>query len=294
MDRLSAIFSRFTPTIRVFYSGHSCQQAVFDSSESIGYIHILKSGCMSLTLPNDEQIVVDQPSVIFYPRPASHQFESCSELELELLCASIYLGSAASNPLCEALPACLVLPLAKLEGLEPMLDVLFYEASEEFCGRQVALDHLVGYVLVLLLRHVIDAGNYSVGVLAGLSDVKLSKALTAVHENPAYQWTLERLAGVAGMSRARFAAHFKAAIGSTPMDYVSRWRMGVAQSLLKQGYSIKQVAPKVGYQSAAAMTRTFTSRFGLPPSEWLKQVREQGSLPEIKDLDSYIPLSANG
>lgn len=273
MDRLYTIFSRFLPTARVFYAGSVCQQAAFDMEEGVGHIHTLKSGRMSLTQPNGEQILVDQPSVIFLPRPTTHHFESCSDVNLELVCASIDLGSPASNPLFEAFPDCVLLPLTAFQGLEPILDVLFFEAFEDHSGRQVALDNLVGYFVVLLLRNLIETGNYSVGVLAGLSDVKLSKAITSLHEKPENPWTLEQLASVAGMSRARFAEHFKETVGSTPMGYLSRLRMGIVQTLLKQGYSIKQVAPKVGYQSAAAMTRTFTSRFGMSPSEWLDQVR---------------------
>lgn len=274
MDRLAAIFSNFAPTARVFYAGSGCQQAAFDVSEGVGHIHILKSGQMALTQPDGEQLMVDQPSVLFYPRPASHRFESCSEVNLELLCASFDLGSPATNPFCEALPNFVLLPLCTLKGLEPILGVLFSEAFQNKCGRQAALDNLVGYFLVVMLRYLVDTGNYSIGVLAGLSDVRLSKAFTAIHEKPANSWTLEQLADVAGMSRARFAALFKSKVGSTPMDYLSRWRMGVAQSLLKKGYSIKQVAPRVGYQSAAAMTRTFTSRLGVSPSDWLNTIKD--------------------
>ena len=47
------------------------------------------------------------------------------------------------------------------------------------------------------------------GVLAGLADPRLAKALTAMHEAPKKSWTLEDLAGIAGMSRTRFAEHFR-------------------------------------------------------------------------------------
>jgi AraC-like DNA-binding protein len=291
MDRLSAIFTSFIPRARVFFAGSGCKKAAFDECDGVGHLHILKSGQMTLTQLNGEKTIVSEPSVLFYPRPTSHRFESCSGENFEILCASINLGIPAVNPFCDALPECVLLSLNSFQGLDSLFDLLFIEAFKDHCGRQVALDNLVGYFLVVLLRHLIDVGNYPVGILAGLSDIKLAKALTAIHNKPAYPWTLEHLAEEAGMSRARFAAHFKTVINTTPMDYVSRWRMGIAQSLLKQGYSIKQIAPKVGYQSAASMTRTFSSRLGMPPSMWLGKLKEQDFHAELKNLDTYVPVN---
>lgn len=295
MDRLSAVFQRYLPTARVFFSGNLCRRVSFDSAEGVGHLHILKSGCLRVADANDQELLIDQPSVLFYPRPTSHRFATCDDGGgAELLCASIDLGSAQSNPFAEALPEVMLVPLARLHGLQQILSVMFGEAFEQHCGRQVALDNLAAYCLVVLLRYVIDSGDYQWGLLAGLSDSKLARALTALHEQPAHPWTLESLADRAGMSRARFAAHFKKTVGTTPMAYVSRWRMGVAQSLLRRGYSIKQVAPRVGYLSAAAMTRTFTQQLGLPPSDWLQQSRQlDDQLPARAGLDSYVPTLEN-
>lgn len=275
MDRLSGVFKHFSPSARVFYSGTECRHAAFEDEQAGGHIHILKSGGLILTCPDGESITVTEPSVIFFPRSTTHAFEACGNDNLELICAAIDLNSRVSNPFYDALPNIIVVPYRDLDGLEPALKVLFYEAFGDHCGRQVALDSLATYFLVILLRHLIEANVFSVGVLAGMGDSKLIKALMAIHERPEHTWSLERLAETCGMSRARFASHFKAVIGSTPMDYLNSWRMGVVQSLLKEGYAIKQIAPMVGYQSAAAMTRTFKSCIGVPPSEWLDSFKQQ-------------------
>ncbi len=44
------------------------------------------------------------------------------------------------------------------------------------------------------------------------------------------------------MSRARFAAHFQALTGQTPLGYLTRWRMMLASQQLLAGESITQVA----------------------------------------------------
>ena len=94
-------------------------------------------------------------------------------------------------------------------------------------------------------------------------------------ERPAHPWTLDELADMAGMSRARFAVNFREAVGLTPLDYLTDWRMSIAQNLLKLGRPIKSVAAAVGYQSQAALARVFAKRIGHAPTDWLKQMETQ-------------------
>jgi transcriptional regulator GlxA family with amidase domain len=111
------------------------------------------------------------------------------------------------------------------------------------------------------------------GVLLGLSDPRLSKAIGAMHEHPEISWSLEQLAQQAGMSRARFAAHFRKVVGITPFDYLTNWRLGIAQTMLRKGNSLKLIATAVGYTNATALTRVFTKRLGTSPSDWLRAQR---------------------
>lgn len=70
------------------------------------------------------------------------------------------------------------------------------------------------------------------------------------------------------MSRARFAASFRQAVGTPPLDYLTDWRMAVAQTLLKRGKALKAVAPAVGYSSPAAFSRVFAKRVGVSALDW--------------------------
>ncbi len=77
----------------------------------------------------------------------------------------------------------------------------------------------------------------------------------------------------AGMSRARFAAHFWAVVGETPGAYLVRWRVSVPQTLLKQGRPLKLIANLVGYANGSALTRAFTATTGTSPTEWSARMR---------------------
>lgn len=273
MDRLSALFAQFTPSARVFHAGRLCHHETFDAEDGVGHLHVLRSGALTVRLDGGATVVLEQPSVLFYPRPCTHHLEPDASRGAELFCGSVDLGHAERNPLVQALPPSLLLPLGALGGLKASLELLFAEGLAAHCGRQAALDRLMEYVLILLLRHLLDSGRQTPGLLGALADPRLARAVTAMHEHPARQWTLELLAQEAGMSRARFALLFRQRVGTTPLDYLTGWRIGLAQSLLAQGRSVKTVARAVGYQSQATLSRVFTQRLGLSPMQWTRRVR---------------------
>src|SRR5690606_12111322 len=94
--------------------------------------------------------------------------------------------------------------------------------------------------------------------------------LTAIHEQPDAAWTLARMANTAGMSRSAFAAAFKQRVGSTPIDYLTQWRVSIAQTLLRDGNSVKAISARLGYSSASALSRAFTHTVGASPRAWLQ------------------------
>jgi AraC-like DNA-binding protein len=269
MDRLSPFFSRFALSARIFYSGRLCGLSGDHESEHAGHLHVLRRGRMRIVQSRKRPRIIDQPSVLFYPRPMSHRFQADEKEGAELVCARVEFGSGMLNPLVLSMPELLVVPLASAPELNPTAELLFAEAFGEHAGRQVAVDRLSEYFLVLLLRAAIDHQLVKSGVLNALGDARLSKTISAMHERPEHAWTLDNLAEVAGMSRARFAAHFREVVGTTPFDYLTDWRIGVAQAMLRDGESLKMVAPAVGYSGSTTLSRVFSDRVGLPPMEWL-------------------------
>jgi AraC-like DNA-binding protein len=276
MDRLAPFFERFSLSARMFYSGQLCGVSPH-LDEQAGYLHVLRKGTLTVTHPNARQLVLDTPSILFFPRPHLHRLHGPDQQGADLVCATIEFGAGMLNPLIASFPEPLVLPLDALPELAPALELLFSEASSEFPGRQTALDRLFEYVLVLLIRSAINARLVDSGVLLGLSDERLGKAIESMHKYPETAWSLEQLAQCAGMSRARFAAHFHKVVGMTPFDYLTNWRLGVAQTMLRKGNSLKLIATAVGYANATALTRVFTQRLQTSPSEWLARSRTQGT-----------------
>ncbi len=270
MDRLSPLFARTLPSARVFYSGNLCQISTFEAEAHVGHVHLMQRGTMSVVDRHGHARRVEEPSLLFFPQSSAHRLVPDNAEGVDLVCASVDLGDEARGALISAMPEVLVIPLNKSSSLSPALNLLFKEAFDEQCGRQAALDLLMEYLLILLLRYLLSSSSVTTGILAALGDPRLSKAVTSMHERPGQAWTLESLADTAGMSRARFAKHFREVSGLTALDYLTAWRITVAKGLLKRGKPLKSIAPMVGYASAVALTRVFTHRVGLPPLAWLQ------------------------
>lgn len=272
MDPLSPLFTHFALSARVFYSGRLCGVSGDHKTSDAGHLHVLRRGVLKVTQPHGRTMVIRRPSVLFYPRPLRHRFRADAQAGAEIVCATIQFGSGVRNPLVLALPEMLVVPLDDVLELAPTVDLLFAEAFGAHPGRQAAVDRLAEYFLVLLLRAAMKQRLVKGGVLMGLADPRLAPAITAMHQQPERAWSLEELAKAAGMSRARFAVHFRKIVGTTPFEYLADWRVGVTQTLLKQGKPLKVVAPSVGYMSSAALSRAFIRKVGVSPAAWMARV----------------------
>ncbi len=273
MDPLAPILSQFTLSAKVFYAGRLCGLSG-DHTESTGHLHLLREGELIIIGADSGSVTINRPAVLFYPRPIRHQFKVEEATGAQLVCARIDFGQGIHNLLVQSLPELLIVPLESVKELESATELLFGEAFGDNPGRQTAVDRLAEYFLLLVLRTVMKKGLIQGGVLMGLADPRLANAMTAIHKDPAHEWTLEELAQKAAMSRTRFAGLFRKVVGITPFEYLTDWRIGIAQTLLRRGQAMKIVAPMVGYGSSAALARVFSQRLGVTPKQWLMQVRE--------------------
>ena len=268
LDRLDALLQRFSLQARVFHTGTLCGTNDFDGKAGVGYLHVLKRGPLVVHNPGRRPVQVDEPSILLYPEGRDHRFTIASPEGAELACASVSFGGGAANPIVQSLPPFLVIPIASLPTLGPSLELLFTEAFAECCGRQAALNRLFEVVVIQVLRFAMAEGRTSTGMLAGLADPRLARAIVAMHEDPAHPWNLGELASKAGMSRSRFAEEFRDAVGLTPGSYLTGWRITVARELLRGGRPLKLVAEEVGYASGPALSRAFRTTTRQSPREW--------------------------
>ncbi|HEY2929122.1 AraC family transcriptional regulator [Piscinibacter sp.] len=271
-DRLTALLQRFELRARVFRAGAFRGVCRGDVASGAGNLYLIRRGPVRVSHPQGRRKVVNEPTLLFYSRPGKQQLDAFEPEGADIVCAAIDFGMGDENPLVRGLPAMLQVPLARMPGLDLTQQLLFDEAVKQRCGHDAAVDRLAEVLVIQLLRYAIEQRLIDGGLLAGLADPRLVRALNAIHADPRLAWTLEAMADVAGMSRARFAARFTRVLGSAPGDYLTGWRLGLARSLLRRGLPVKQVADDVGYGSASAFARAFSQRVGLPPTDWLAAI----------------------
>ena len=276
IDRLSALLERFPVRAHLFHTGGLCGVSSYAAQPGRGFLHVLRRGEMVVTHRRGarvlQRIEVREPTLLFYPQPLDHDFHNAPTDGADFTCAALHFEGGSNHPLVRALPPMLVLPLLKVEGLDASLTLLFAEADRVRCGHRLLADRLFEVVLLQLLRWLLDhpeEGGVSIGLISGLSDPALARALTAMHEKPGTAWSLEAMARQAGLSRSAFAARFKEIVGETPANYLADWHMAIAKGHLRNGRSVKFIANELGYSNASALSRVFAQRVGVSPRAWL-------------------------
>lgn len=272
-DRLAALMTHFPLRAQVFNTGPLCGINTLQSDGVHGQLHLVRRGEVEVRYGR-ETLHVTQPSLLLFPRPLTHRFITAPGCEVDMVCANLAFEGGTSNPIASALADLVCLPLDQVWGAEPVLSLLFEEAFEQRCGRVALVERLLEVVMIQVLRQLMESGEVNGGLLSGLAHPCLRNALVAMHETPAKEWTLEELAGVAGMSRSVFATNFRETVGVTPGQYLQGWRVRLTQKALRRGRPLKMIATEVGYGSEAALSRAFRAQTGLSPRGWKKQLAE--------------------
>jgi AraC-like DNA-binding protein len=195
----------------------------------------------------------------------------------EIVCGFLGCDRRPFNPLLATLPR--VLRVSTREGggwLESLARLAVTESSGG-PGAETVLARASELMFVeVVRRYLTTLPPEQTGWLAGLRDPFVGRALAALHDRPAEPWTVETLAKQAALSRSALAERFTHLIGEAPIQYLTRWRMQLAATLLRsRNVSVFEAAMEVGYASEAAFSRAFKKVVGVPPAAWREGQREE-------------------
>lgn len=193
---------------------------------------------------------------------------------MRMLVGGLAFGSPDASLLVSLLPR-----LVHVRGekqFATIVQLIRNEAREEKPARDMVLTRLLEVLLIEALRSA-SGGGTSVGLLRGLADERLAAALRSIHGDPKHDWTVEKLAGEAALSRSVFFERFRKAMGVAPIEYLLSWRMAIAKNLLRHGDGgIKEIADRVGYGSASTFSIAFTRFVGVPPTHYARSEMNRG------------------
>ena len=154
--------------------------------------------------------------------------------------------------------------------LRSLLTLIDEESTMNDAASEPVVRRLLEVMMVEALRTRLRLSNdVDAGLLAGLADTRLRKAIVALHAELGRAWTVGELADVAGMSRSALAESFTRRVGMSPMAYVATWRFAVAkQALRSSSRSISEIAKCAGYSSTSAFSNAFRIFVGAGPAEF--------------------------
>jgi len=198
------------------------------------------------------------------------------EPDFRMMGGSFRIEPANAPLLLALLPDMIHVRAADTMTLSPIIGLIRDECAADRPGGEMILQRLLEVMLIEALRRetVGKEGSFEAGLLAGLRDPAVAKAMRAIHAEVGRRWTVAILAEVACMSRSAFAARFMATVGCAPIEYLARWRMARARDALgRGGTSLDRLAEAIGYESASAFSTAFRRRVGCAPGSFARSLQ---------------------
>ena len=196
--------------------------------------------------------------------------------QTRLLCGHFsFSPQARRNHFLQTLPPFILareLPHEAAAWLAATLNLLATEADAPAPGNSIIVHRMTEVLFVQALRLWMQQESLPQGVLKAMGDPMIARALRALHDDPASHWTVESIARNAGMSRTVFADRFHSLTGTTPLKYLTGWRLEKARKMLQSGeQSVEGAALSVGYQSTPPFSCAFSKFYGFGPGQARKQ-----------------------
>jgi AraC family transcriptional activator of mtrCDE len=190
-------------------------------------------------------------------------------IETELICGRLHLEATAENLLLATLPRVIVLRLATQPGMDHcagLVALIRQEVEQDRAGAAVIAGDLASALFVILLRQHFEHEPPIAGLLALLAHRETARAATAMLRDPAHDWGLDELAGLAAVSRATLVRAFKRICAMPPLGFLTELRLDLARDRIAHTVdTLGRIAADVGYQSEAALSRAMFRRFGIRP-----------------------------
>jgi AraC-like DNA-binding protein len=185
-------------------------------------------------------------------------------------------AGVVAHPVLDLLPECLHLqPGIQRSDLAGTLASLLGEHERGPLGSGLVIARLLDIMFVQLVRAWVETSAPSTtGWIGAQQDRILSRALGAIHGDPAHAWTVDELAHISGSSRATLARRFREWIGEAPLAYLTRVRLDEAAARLAQhDLGLADVALAVGYASEFAFSRAFRRQHGVAPGQYRARIQ---------------------
>lgn len=279
----------------------------FPSTPRAGF-HVVRRGSCFLRIPHSDSVIrVEKDDMIFVAPKVEHilsseetnSAQSLSEFLADkerdelpltnngkregpittLLCGAYHFDVKPVHPFFTQLPEIIHFPASDVSAQHPMHSALRLLSAElehpdGQPGDSIIIKRLIDVMFCYILRQWMETHpRQGESWIHAFYDDYLQKPIVAIHEDPAYAWSVDELASRASLSRAAFSQRFKNFIHDTPINYLAKVRVQRAMMLLHQtDQSVESIAMQVGYSTGFALSKAFKRINGISPT----QFRESG------------------
>lgn len=159
--------------------------------------------------------------------------------------------------------------------IDGALDSLMERLRDELTRRQASPLFVQGIAQAIAIHLARDYGvttDESRGGSRSLPGYKLRQITDWMAEHVAEDFSLDRIAAQAGLSKFHFQRLFKSAMGVMPSRYHINLRMNLARRLLRETKkSVVDITLEVGYANPSHFAQLFRREIGLSPSDYRRQ-----------------------
>ena len=174
----------------------------------------------------------------------------------------------------------MIVDFSDVPMMHSTMEAVLEEQKTAGPASEAMMSALLSQCLVLMFRRLSEHPDTKLAWLDALEDQRLTRVISTVLDAPAQPYSLEGLAGLAGMSRSVFAKRFHEGFGRTPMDYVREVRLRSGARLLGQPeLSVDAIAARVGFASRSHFSKAFSEQFGRSPTAFRSQAVSSSAEP---------------
>lgn len=262
LDRLSALLDGLAPVVSLTAADDPVGAPVRSGppTERDLTVYLLSGGSMRLCWAGGSA-VVHGPALVALRARQAHSLEDLPPPDQgRLICAHTHLPGPVAPLFLEEFVQPRVLSLVDDEpAVRLAMSMIELELDAPRCGQPALLNRAGDILFIGLLRYLVaHPSPNGAGLFNGLADPRIARALVAMHQRPGADWSLERLADEAGMSRTAFASAFRQVMQRTPGKYLSAIRLATAQRAVELGKGLKEAARAAGYGNASALSRALS------------------------------------
>lgn len=166
------------------------------------------------------------------------------------------------------------------KNLKNLIIQLADEIKVPDLGSQLVTEYFLHIILLKSLRllihsNILDASN---GWFYAISDRKLKRAISLIHESPGRKWRINELADSACMSRTAFTSKFRLLTGYSVTEYIRKWRFNLAiERAVKNNEKFSAFFNELGYNSESSFSTAFKRTMGESPNIYIKKMLDKNN-----------------